>query len=147
MTHDDRTEHPRYSMLIQWDGETFIVTFPESPGHQTQGNSWTEAARNGEALLGQILESGKQPATKQNTVDRPQADCCSFCDKPRDQVQRLTEGPGGVRICNECVDVCREVIEQEGKLKDLRLELAKRNSWNEKLEEMQRELIEGFEVF
>jgi alkylhydroperoxidase/carboxymuconolactone decarboxylase family protein YurZ len=38
---------------------------------------------------------------------------CSFCGKSQEQVQRLIAGPGGVYICNECVDLCREIIEQE----------------------------------
>jgi predicted RNase H-like HicB family nuclease len=37
---------------------------------------------------------------------------CSFCDKPEDQIASLTAGPGGFSICNECVDYCREMIEQ-----------------------------------
>ncbi|HEX3641827.1 MAG TPA: ClpX C4-type zinc finger protein [Ktedonobacteraceae bacterium] len=37
---------------------------------------------------------------------------CSFCSKSQDQVQRLIAGPGGVYICNECIDLCREIIEE-----------------------------------
>jgi ATP-dependent Clp protease ATP-binding subunit ClpX len=38
---------------------------------------------------------------------------CSFCSKTQEQVQRLIAGPGGVYICDECVDLCREIIEEE----------------------------------
>jgi len=38
---------------------------------------------------------------------------CSFCGKSKDQVMRLIAGPGGVYICDECVDLCREIIEEE----------------------------------
>ncbi len=38
---------------------------------------------------------------------------CSFCGKTQDQVQRLIAGPSGVYICDECVDLCREIIEEE----------------------------------
>ena len=38
---------------------------------------------------------------------------CSFCGKPQDQVSRLIAGPGGVFICNECVELCREIIDEE----------------------------------
>ncbi len=38
---------------------------------------------------------------------------CSFCGKTQDNVQRLIAGPGGVYICDECVDLCREIIEEE----------------------------------
>lgn len=38
---------------------------------------------------------------------------CSFCGKSQEQVQRLIAGPGGVYICDECVDLCREILEEE----------------------------------
>jgi hypothetical protein len=34
---------------------------------------------------------------------------CSFCLKSQDAVARLVAGPG-VYICNECVDLCRQII-------------------------------------
>jgi len=37
---------------------------------------------------------------------------CSFCGKPQDQVKRLIAGPN-VYICNECVELCQEIIEEE----------------------------------
>ena len=40
---------------------------------------------------------------------------CSFCGKPQDQVSRLIAGPGGVFICNECVELCREIIDEDGR--------------------------------
>ena len=39
---------------------------------------------------------------------------CSFCGKNQDQVKRLIAGPGAVYICDECVDLCREIITEEG---------------------------------
>ncbi len=38
---------------------------------------------------------------------------CSFCGKDQERVHRLIAGPGGVYICNECIDLCREIIEEE----------------------------------
>jgi ATP-dependent Clp protease ATP-binding subunit ClpX len=35
---------------------------------------------------------------------------CSFCGQAADQVERLVDGPGGVAICNECIDLCYEII-------------------------------------
>ncbi len=37
---------------------------------------------------------------------------CSFCGKSQDQVEKLIAGPG-VCICNECVDLCTGIIEEE----------------------------------
>ncbi len=38
---------------------------------------------------------------------------CSFCGKGQDEVKRLIAGPGAVYICDECVELCREIIEEE----------------------------------
>jgi ATP-dependent Clp protease ATP-binding subunit ClpX len=38
---------------------------------------------------------------------------CSFCGKNQDQVNRLIAGPGAVYICNECVELCREIIQED----------------------------------
>ena len=38
---------------------------------------------------------------------------CSFCNKTQDQVRKLIAGPNGAYICDECVDVCSEIIEEE----------------------------------
>ena len=38
---------------------------------------------------------------------------CSFCGKTQSQVQKLIAGPNGAYICDECVDICSEIIEEE----------------------------------
>ena len=38
---------------------------------------------------------------------------CSFCGKSQEEVRRLIAGPGAVYICDECVQLCREIIEEE----------------------------------
>ena len=38
---------------------------------------------------------------------------CSFCNKTQAQVKKLIAGPNGAYICDECVDVCAEIIEEE----------------------------------
>lgn len=38
---------------------------------------------------------------------------CSFCNKTQAQVGKLIAGPNGVYICDQCVDVCVEIIEEE----------------------------------
>ena len=37
---------------------------------------------------------------------------CSFCGKVQDEVKKLIAGPS-VYICNECVDLCNDIIEEE----------------------------------
>ncbi|HGH5481367.1 TPA: ClpX C4-type zinc finger protein, partial [Staphylococcus pseudintermedius] len=37
---------------------------------------------------------------------------CSFCGKDQDQVKKLVAG-SGVYICNECIELCAEIVEEE----------------------------------
>ena len=37
---------------------------------------------------------------------------CSFCGKSQDQVRKLIAGPG-VYICDECIDLCNEILDEE----------------------------------
>ena len=39
---------------------------------------------------------------------------CSFCSKAQSRVGKLIAGPGGVYICDECIDLCNLIIEEEG---------------------------------
>jgi ATP-dependent Clp protease ATP-binding subunit ClpX len=48
---------------------------------------------------------------------------CSFCGKSQKQVKKLIAGPG-VYICDECIDLCNEIIEEEvGERSDVRLDV------------------------
>jgi len=38
---------------------------------------------------------------------------CSFCGKPQKQVRKLIAGPNNVFICDECIDICNEIIDEE----------------------------------
>ena len=38
---------------------------------------------------------------------------CSFCNKPQDQVRKMIAGPAGIYICDECVEICADIIEEE----------------------------------
>lgn len=38
---------------------------------------------------------------------------CSFCNKTQDQVRKLIAGPSGVYICDECIEICSDILEEE----------------------------------
>ncbi len=38
---------------------------------------------------------------------------CSFCNKAQNQVRKLIAGPAGVYICDECIDICSDILEEE----------------------------------
>jgi ATP-dependent Clp protease ATP-binding subunit ClpX len=44
---------------------------------------------------------------------RTQQYSCSFCGKSQEQVRRLIAGPGSVYICDECVELCHEIVHEE----------------------------------
>lgn len=48
-----------------------------------------------------------------NRIDDNKSLRCSFCGKSQEQVRKLIAGPNGAYICDECVDVCSEIIEDE----------------------------------
>ena len=38
---------------------------------------------------------------------------CSFCGKPKELANRLIAGPNGGYICDECIEICKEVLNEE----------------------------------
>jgi ATP-dependent Clp protease ATP-binding subunit ClpX len=48
-------------------------------------------------------------ARKADSVSR-----CSFCNRSQDEVARLIAGPEGIFICDECVVLCQEILQEEG---------------------------------
>ncbi|MGN0243945.1 MAG: ATP-dependent Clp protease ATP-binding subunit ClpX [Lachnospiraceae bacterium] len=38
---------------------------------------------------------------------------CSFCNKTQDQVLKMIAGPNNTFICNECIDTCQAIVEEE----------------------------------
>lgn len=38
---------------------------------------------------------------------------CSFCNKTQNQVRKLIAGPAGVYICDDCIDICADILEEE----------------------------------
>ena len=38
---------------------------------------------------------------------------CSFCNKTQDQVRKLIAGPAGVHICDECIEICSDILDEE----------------------------------
>ncbi len=45
----------------------------------------------------------------------PAADSCSFCGKENPLVTCLVAGPGDIRICNECIEVCNSLVTKEAR--------------------------------
>lgn len=51
-------------------------------------------------------------AGKNNDTNMPMVHC-SFCGKTEKQVHKLIAGPNGVYICDECIDLCDEILAEE----------------------------------
>lgn len=49
---------------------------------------------------------------------------CSFCNKTQDQVRKLIAGPAGIYICDECIEICGDILEEEFEEESLPVEEA-----------------------
>lgn len=45
-------------------------------------------------------------------LQRTKVLCCDFCGKSQNEIKKLIDG-GGIYICNECVVICNEILEEE----------------------------------
>ncbi len=43
-------------------------------------------------------------------LDKEHEEVCSFCNKPREKARKLVSGPNGTFICEECVEICQEIL-------------------------------------
>ena len=62
---------------------------------------------------------------------------CSFCGKPEELTKRLIAGPSGIYICDECIEVCRDVLKEDQKAegKETSVKLLKPAEIKSKLDE------------
>jgi len=63
---------------------------------------------------------------------------CSFCGKRQDQVKKLIAGAGSNRpyICDECVTLCKELVDEEFSGTPPPEPTPRRNSWLDRLRRM-----------
>ena len=62
---------------------------------------------------------------------------CSFCGKRQDQVSKLIAGPTlNIMICDECVALCKQIIDEEFSETRRPQPTARRNSWMDRLRRM-----------
>ncbi len=57
-----------------------------------------------------------------NKTDDRQNVCCSFCGKSQKQVRKMISGPSGVYICDECIELCAELVDEMDRDDDFREE-------------------------
>ena len=60
-------------------------------------------------------------------MDRSQARC-SFCGKRPPEVQRMVAGPGAAYICESCLQLCNDILNDPSPFSAKALELAARSS-------------------
>ena len=103
---------------------TDTVSRQASPGHRTwpgsrraRGSVSTTATRAG--LVFRVAfatsrsgKSGRDGSSRDTCRRDGDLLKCSFCGKSQKQVKKLIAGPG-VYICDECIDLCNEIIEEE----------------------------------
>ena len=62
------------------------------------------------------FEDGASPSADDDASEFPR---CSFCDKDQNRVRKLIAGPA-VFICNECVEVCNDIIADDNQFESRR---------------------------
>jgi hypothetical protein len=55
----------------------------------------------------------KTAEPESSASDRPSDLHCSFCGKSQDEIRKLIAGPDEIYICDECVDLCNDIIAEE----------------------------------
>ena len=53
---------------------------------------------------------------------------CSFCGRPAGQVKHIVAGPNGSNICEDCLQICAEIVRREKKKRGGRIERASYNT-------------------
>ena len=61
-----------------------------------------------------VPPTGERVANGHDRDDRRRHTRCSFCGKHQDEVRKLVAGPG-VYICDDCINLCQEVLEDDGR--------------------------------
>lgn len=60
---------------------------------------------------------------------------CAFCGKPKELAQKLVAGPNGLYICDECLEICNGILEEENEaLQTEEIELKKPRQIKEELD-------------
>lgn len=71
---------------------------------------------------------------------------CSFCGKPQSQARKMIAGPNGVFICDECIDICSDILEEEEaeEFEDAEAGTAGRSSGKEKINLLKPKELKSF---
>jgi ClpX C4-type zinc finger/Domain of unknown function (DUF1902) len=93
-------------LIVDFDDEAKVwyVKTSDLSGVHAEGETLEQLCGKLPAIVSDLVESNQ---------DRKPGTCyCSFCGKSQHQVPKLIAGPA-VFICNECVDLCSEIVEEK----------------------------------
>jgi len=74
--------------------------------------NWNVLSARIEATKPVASSEGTTSTGTQNEPAPPKTLCCSFCGKSQHDVRKLIAGPG-VFICDECIDLCTDIVEPD----------------------------------
>ena len=116
-----RDSNPASGAEIEGDLRAHIAEARASISNESDADVFNLLERLGEpeTLAAEHREPRRFPPTEtggggggNDREERPQHTRCSFCGKWQDQVRKLVAGPG-VYICDQCIDLCQEVLEED----------------------------------
>jgi ATP-dependent Clp protease ATP-binding subunit ClpX len=92
----------------------FAITGRDGTGHAVDGHRQgrLDAPFKLWARVGRQITAPKEGIPLARPTDSNEQLLCSFCGKSQRQVKKLIAGPG-VYICDECIDLCNEIIDEE----------------------------------
>src|SRR5215212_5938098 len=92
------------------------VAFPTLPPRRPRPRRRSRTARPTATRRASSEQAAREPATPVTTSSTSKGPKvpyrCSFCGKSQEQVRKLIAGQG-VYICDECINLCQEIIEEE----------------------------------
>src|SRR5437660_970875 len=104
--------------LASEDPDKDINIYINRPRDRSRGQGWPPRAQHrGQWPAGAAPRTGTRGAEDipmNEREDRRRHTRCSFCGKDQSQVRKLVAGPG-VYICDQCIDLCQEVLEEDTK--------------------------------
>jgi len=89
---------------LRYEAKVWYVKTSDLSGVHAEGETLDELCGKLPAIVNEMMEAAST---------RKAGTCyCSFCGKSQHEVPKLIAGPS-VFICNECVDLCSEIVEEK----------------------------------
>ncbi len=112
MSPEDAKAYGIIDAVYTLPGDSLIAQAHDAGLTGGEGSSVAEPGRAGPGRRRRGRSAGAMPVTTTGSKGTKVPYRCSFCGKSQEQVRKLIAGQG-VYICDECINLCQEIIEEE----------------------------------